>query len=142
MRWTYPNSAQNFITTIEDSFLEQLLLQPSRYCESQTSSILDLLLTNLPDKINKIEYCALIRTSDHCSIIFNIELVLNPLTKPKTCYIYDRGNHKLINEDLTKYWTHILKDLNFSVEQGLANSPNFSSSKNPRTFSQIININE
>ena len=30
----------------------------------------------------------------------------------------------------------------FSVAQGLADSPNFSSSKNPRTFSQIIDINE
>ena len=29
-----------------------------------------------------------------------------------------------------------------SVAQGLVDSPNFSSSKNSRTFSQIININE
>ena len=34
----------------------------------------------------------------------------------------------------------LLKTL--SVAQGLADSPNFSSSKNPRTFSQSININE
>ena len=32
--------------------------------------------------------------------------------------------------------------LTLSVAQWLADSPNFLSSKNPRTFSQIININE
>ena len=32
-------------------------------------------------------------------------------------YIYDCGNYKLINKDLTKNWTHILKDLN--VEDSL-----------------------
>ena len=40
-------------------------------------------------------------------------------------------------------WTIIRRDFKtLSVAQGLADSPIFPSSKNPRTFSQIFNINE
>ena len=52
---TYPNSAQEFITTLEDCFLQQLILKPTRHREGQTSSILDILLTNTPDTINNIK---------------------------------------------------------------------------------------
>ena len=62
----YPNNIHYFITTIEDCFLQQLILQPTSYHKDHTSShtpthtpsILDLLLTNTPDFINNINHCA------------------------------------------------------------------------------------
>ena len=52
-------SASDFWTAFSDMYLSQLVIEPTRPWQGQSSNILDLILSNQPDMINHVQFLAL-----------------------------------------------------------------------------------
>ena len=62
-----------FMSTIQDHFLEQVVLEPTRYRTGQSSHILDLVLTNNVYFIEEICYHNPLGASDHLSLLVGLK---------------------------------------------------------------------
>ena len=71
--WTTPNnythSEFQFIECLRDSFLNQLISQPTRYREGQRANILDLLIVDKSEIVTKVVYSSNLGASDHVCFI-------------------------------------------------------------------------
>jgi len=84
---------QNFLSNYKDCFLHQHVLSPTHYRGQQQANILDLILTNEPDMIDKLHYSEPIGRSHH--------LVLDWIFKGYGCvqkvktkkYFVNRGDY-------------------------------------------------
>ena len=60
-----------FLENIRDCYLFQHVHEPTRYRHDKTPSILDLVLTNEEDMVDKMDYQAGLGSSDHIALVFN-----------------------------------------------------------------------
>ena len=83
---------QNFCDILDDYFMTQLCLTPTR-----ESNILDLLITNQPEQISSLDICDLTEigmTTDHKVIRFTCCKTFNTITSNKRLvYDYKRGRN-------------------------------------------------
>ena len=88
INWSLCESSENqehissvFLEGIKDCFLFQHVREPTAFREGQTPSILDLILSNEENMVEKIDYQPSLRKSDHVVLSFNcncfIEKVLS-----------------------------------------------------------------
>ena len=87
INWSFCESSENqehisvFLEGIKDFFLFQHVREPTRFREGQIPSILDLILTNEENMVEKIDYLQSLGKSDHVVLGFNfncyIEKVLS-----------------------------------------------------------------
>ena len=73
------NPANLFLECIKDNFLTQHITKPTRYREYVSPSILDLVLTNEENMIDKTEYLPGLGKSDHVILMFNFMLYIKTI---------------------------------------------------------------
>ena len=113
--WSTENASnqmgEEFIQILDELGMEQLVNQPTRFRHGQVPSLLDLLVTNIPSCIDKIDMKSPFGNSDHCVISFN---VINMYIEKKT--IVHRYNfHEMDNDQFLNFlslydWDVILSE--------------------------------
>ena len=108
---TRPNHpAFQLYNKINDSFLEQLILEPTRHRRGQTSNILDWVLTNYPEKTDNLQILApLGQKGDHNVITFDYEVPKGHCQTNNSFLCYSKGDYGKINKELSETnWDSIL----------------------------------
>ena len=112
-----PNNPSYTTTqTLADNFLTQIIMQPTRFRHSQQPSLLDLLITNDPERITSTCYLPAIGASDHICIINDININHSCDDKLKRTFT----NYTLIREELA----------NINWDEGLSDETDIESSWN------------
>ena len=113
--WTHEYAADNFdiapfLNTIQNSYLTQHVLQPTRYRGRDESSLIDLVFTNENGMINEIIHDAPLGDSDHECLMFSFQCykdILKMLEMPN----YFKANYHKIRERLKQIvWQTVLQD--------------------------------
>ena len=85
-----PTEGGNFLNTIDDFSLEQLVTENTRFGKN-SQNLLDLVLTNFPGQVSNLHVGY--QLSDHCIITFNLDIQINQLDKQKRkIRIYSKAN--------------------------------------------------
>ena len=95
---SYSSISNQLLSIAKDSFLEQIVAQPTRITET-TSNILDLFFTSNPTLINKVEVIPGI--GDHEAVF--IESSLRPMrfvTPPRKIYKYKNADYQSMRREL------------------------------------------
>jgi hypothetical protein len=113
--WENHNSGlhpEPFLTSCDDAFLHQHILEPTRGRLGQNSNLLDLVFSNEENMVTNIEYQSPLGKSDHSCILF--DFICNKVTEEskKTIYLYDRANYTAMNEQFssTDWDTELITD--------------------------------
>ena len=87
------------LEAIKDCYYTQHVDKPTR-SRGQKANILDLIITDEPDRIDEIDYQSPLGRSDHSVLIFKykVHTVLN--TNHRILYCYDRGDYEAMSTDL------------------------------------------
>ena len=128
--WT--NEENNtFCESLRESFLCQMVTNPTRRRGDQTPHILDLVLVNDEKFISNITHSAPFGKSDHETLTFNL-YINEPTQSKETDYIYDlgKGNYKNMRQELSKiqwseveggtvneYWSYLKTSILDSMEK-------------------------
>ncbi|VDI78167.1 Hypothetical predicted protein [Mytilus galloprovincialis] len=111
------NSIENrFLDSIQENFLFQHTIKPTRWRGTDTPHTLDLILTNEEEMISNLEYMSPLGKSDHCVLSFDYNCYINIKNKPRIAKLYDHGNYHDFKLELDKInWQEEIKD-DFSVD--------------------------
>ena len=93
-------SLHRLIQALNDCFLVQHVLQPTRYSEGEASNILDLVLTNEEGMINEIDYLAGLGNSDHVVLRFEVACYSYIKETDVPRYDFRRADFSLLNSKL------------------------------------------
>ena len=100
----------NFLECVRDSYLHQHVTLPTRARINQEPSILDLIFTNEENMIKDLQILSPLGKSDHACLTFNYICNRSKISKPWTKYFYDKGNYKIIKEELeATNWDELFK---------------------------------
>ena len=106
--WQTPKSESSeehqFISCIQDIYWYQHVTSPTRYREGADPSILDLILSNDENLVDKLEYQSPLGKSDHSLLSFEVRIQNTSKYKPRTVYNYDKGNYERMIRDLNINW--------------------------------------
>lgn len=91
--------ASKFYDCINDLFLKQCIMEPTRFRHGQSHNTLDLLLTNCEEAISNIRIEAPLGKSDHAVIRFNVDTDFH-VREQQAGYCYYRGNYDAIRGEL------------------------------------------
>ena len=87
INWSLCESSENqehissvFLEGIKDCFLFQHVREPTRFREGQTPNILDLILTNEENMVEKIDYLPSLGKSDHAVLSFNFNCFIEKVS--------------------------------------------------------------
>ena len=99
-----PPNNPSYTTTqnLADNFLTEIIMQPTRFRHSQQPSLLDLVITNDPERITSTCYLPAIGASDHICIMNDININHSrngKLKRTLTNYTLIRGELANINWD-------------------------------------------
>ena len=102
---SHTSSGQTFLDSIEDCFLTQHVTEPTR-----GDSRLDLVFTNEPNMIDKVEVLGKLGNSDHNMLFWSAEVRASTLLNSKHIRDYNRGNYEAMRSELqaTK-WEEVLR---------------------------------
>ena len=94
------HSEFQFIECLRDNYLSQEILKPTRYRLGQTANILDLLLVDKSEIVDKIKFNSGLGASHHLS--YSAYLVCNPEINDSDTvkYNFHKGDYMAISEDL------------------------------------------
>jgi hypothetical protein len=93
-----PHHANEFIHVLSSYGLVQLNTHPSR---ATSDNILDLVITNFPDKLSKIYANTFTYQSDHYLLHFDLSTTIDTVLSPKrTIYNFKRANFDALKEDI------------------------------------------
>ena len=110
------NIEKPFIDCFDDMFLEQLVTETTRHRESQTPSLLDVILTNYPESISKITHFAGLGKSDHEVILFDLEIPIKVTNEPPKLDYFRVEDDKFTYFMETTNWYNIFNPLeNFNT---------------------------
>ena len=93
------NSSRLFLDTLNENFLLQHVLQPTRCRGTQSSNVLDLVITN-DDFISSIDYLSPLGKSDHCNLYITCNLSVLPNLSNTTKLNYNKGDYNSISNFL------------------------------------------
>ena len=91
----------NLIDMANDNGLSQMVDKPTR-TTSNTSSVLDLFLTNLPDMVNRMEIIPGISDHDIPLLDISTRVRLNKKT-PRKIHLYHKGNIEGLTASLSNF---------------------------------------
>ena len=96
-----------FVKTIHDTYLFQHIRDPTHFRGLQQSNILDLILTNENDMVEKTELNAPLGKSHHSTILCTIKCYTQTPKNRKYIYKLDKGNYENVNRDISNIdWNH------------------------------------
>ena len=85
-------TANDFLDAVNDSYLYQHIEFPTRHRENETSSILDLVLTNEESMVEDTKADTPLRSSDHAVITFKLICYADIQIHSGTKYLYEKAN--------------------------------------------------
>ena len=118
INWSLCESSENqehisyvFLEGIKDCFLFQHVREPTRFREGQTPSILDLILTNEENMVEKIDYQPSLGKSDHVVLSFTLNCFIEGVINPKK-YNFNKGDYESCVNYLSATDWSVMQDLN------------------------------
>ena len=103
---------RNFLNCVDDLFLYQHVLSPTRYREGQLPSTLDLVFTNEEELILDLNYGSPLGKSDHISLSIQLSLRRSDVGEDLLTRNYYQGNYDKIREHLKSIdWKEELSNL-------------------------------
>ena len=119
INWSLCESSENqehilsvFLEGIKDCFLFQHVREPTRFRESQTSSILDLNLTNEENMVEKIDYQPSLGKSDHVVLSFTFNCFIEKVLSTQKKYNFNKGDYDSCVNYLSATDWSVMQDLN------------------------------
>ena len=104
--------ATKFLRTIQESFLLQLQMEPTRIRDGQNPTLDDLVLTNRDDTVNEVIRIGALGKSDHCSLLVNLKLKPPPIRKQEK-YNFSKADFDKIRQKLNQVqWNKELEGKN------------------------------
>ncbi|KAJ3652646.1 hypothetical protein Zmor_018593 [Zophobas morio] len=135
-----PHSPYNeiILDSIHEGNLTQLVTEPTRIRQNQTPSQTDLIFTNDPDLLTKIEYLPPFGKSDHLVISSNLQIYVNP-TK-KLVKKIKHTNYGNVRRDLANFnWNSMFQTAN-TCEMWEVFQSKLSASVNNHTYVEEIKL--
>lgn len=90
-----------FLECVQDCFLIQHTVNPTRIRGTNEPSLLDLIFTNEEHQISSIHHQAPLGKSDHCVMTFKYSCYVNKESSPKR-YVYHKGDYDAMREELLR----------------------------------------
>lgn len=90
-----------FIDCIQDTYLYQHVIEPTRYRDGHTPTRDDLIFTSEDNFIDEVIYAPAIGASDHITLQFTVNLSMTMHTNREKVYLYDKGDYPKLNEMLS-----------------------------------------
>ena len=108
---SWPGKEENdFIESLQDSFLHQMVRKPTRRREGNTPHILDLVIVNNEQLISDIAHFCPIGKSDHEVLLFNLYIEDEVEEVVDWKYNLNKGKYKDMREEFTDVnWSYINK---------------------------------
>ena len=105
--------ANKIYDVINDLFLTQLVLEPTRYRQGENSNVLDWVITDNPSKINNVQHGPpLGEKGDHCTICFDLTVTHNR-SNNVGILLYNKADFSQIRQFLSSIdWPEMTNDLN------------------------------
>ena len=91
--------AELFLESTRDSFLYQHIQEPTRHRGEQKRNILDLVFTT-DDSADNIQLNPPLGNSDHCSIVWEVEMNFKVTEQAKKYFNYNKANYSAMKEDI------------------------------------------
>ena len=105
---------EKFLRTIQDSYLHQNILEPTRKRGDDEPSILDLIITDEETQISEVKYDSPLGKSDHSTLIFDFNCYIEKTT-PSKRYNYEKGDYEAMMNDIEQSkWNQKFIDLSNS----------------------------
>ncbi|MES9905973.1 MAG: reverse transcriptase family protein [Sedimenticola sp.] len=105
-----------FLEITRDNFLFQHVLEPTRYREGYTPSLLDLIFTNEEAMVDELQYKPGLGKSDHICLEFKYNCYTEALASSQRKLNFHKGNYTAISEDLNNIqWEQQLSNTNLAV---------------------------
>lgn len=108
---------RTFVETIQDSYLYQHVLHPTRVRYTQLPSLLDQVFSNEKNMVTNLKHLAPLGNSDHCVLTFKFICYTAKLETTTTKYQYGKGNYREMRRDLTQDWDDMFQDCQDDPEQ-------------------------
>ena len=110
LSWSSRDSrSQEFIESLRDGYLEQMVDKPTRFRFNKLPSVLDLILVNDSNSIQNIDYLSPIGNSDHIVLRFNYKCYIDLTSENTSRLNYFKGNYEGLREALSIDWKHALE---------------------------------
>jgi endonuclease/exonuclease/phosphatase family metal-dependent hydrolase len=123
------------LDTLQDNFMYQMIVQPTRYRHGQTPTLDDLVLCNNENLIENITYLDPIGKSDHICITFSfaVETCITPQTRMRLNL--NKGDYQKLNQKLQgtswglegqsteEAWRNFEINYNIAVKECIPSSP-------------------
>ena len=103
---------QEFIESLRDSYLEQMVDKPTRFRINQNPSVLDLILVNDSNAIQSIDYLSPVGNSDHSILRFAYNCYIELENENAAKLNYFKGEYEGMREALSCDWTETLANMN------------------------------
>ena len=108
--WSSRDSrSQEFIESLRDGYIEQMVDKPTRFRLNQLPSVLDLILVNDSNSIQNIDYLSPIGNSDHIVLRFNYKCYIDLTCENTSKLNYFKGNYEGMREALSIDWKRVLE---------------------------------
>jgi exonuclease III len=102
---------RQFIEFVQEQYLTQHVRENTRFREGHEDSLLDLILTDRPSLIGKLDNLAPLGKSDHCILSYELDIGTTPPAKEES-YRYYRGNYARMREEMAETdWDYEMRDL-------------------------------
>ena len=101
----------SFLESTRDSFLTQMVHEPTRFRPGQEPNILDLIWTSDTSLVDDLQHKAPLGASDHCTLSWSILRKPVPHTSTSIKKLYDKGNYDRMKDMLNINWENELENL-------------------------------
>ena len=102
-----------FVKILQDNFLFQHRVKPTRFREGQRPSTLDLIITNEEGMYTEIEDAPPLGRSDHICQVFGFRCYTSNQSSQPSRPIYDKGNYEKMRHDLNQEnWEGDMSNMN------------------------------
>ena len=100
-----------FLESTRDSFLMQMVQEPTRFRVGHEPSILDLIWTNDESLVDDLSHKAPLGASDHCVLEWSLNRQANDRTSTTIKKLYDKGDYERMKTILNIDWQKELDGL-------------------------------
>ena len=110
-----PDSEEyKFLESARDTFMYQMVSEPTRIHVDQTPNILDLVWTTDETLVDDLQHSSPLGASDHCSLLWNLNRATEKNITTSVKYLYDKGDYINMRNMLDQNWEDIFenKDVN------------------------------
>ena len=123
------HSSFHFVECLRDNFLFQHVKENTRFREGQNPSCLDLIITDVEEVIDNIQFGDKLGASDHISIFFNLKCTTDNVKESGPRPNFFKGNYKAIrdyldnvkwetidNMEVNDAWLYFMEKVNYCID--------------------------